>query len=109
MLATAIEWRHVFYDADVRSLGITRHWNEPQFYFELDNSFTFPDGWFLNVNGNISTAAKQSYSLIHREGTVNARLSKSFLEDALMITLTADDIFIPVIIIWMDMESEVIY
>ena len=82
-----------FYDADVRSLGITRHWNEPQFYFELDNSFTFPDGWFLNVNGNISTAAKQSYSLIHREGTVNARLSKSFLEDALMITLTADDIF----------------
>lgn len=82
-----------FYDADVRSLEITRHWNEPQFYFELDNSFTFPDGWFLNVNGNISTAAKQSYSLIHREGTVNARLSKSFLEDALMITLTADDIF----------------
>ena len=63
------------------------------FIFELDNSFTFPDGWFLNVNGNISTAAKQSYSLIHREGTVNARLSKSFLEDALMITLTADDIF----------------
>ena len=89
-LTAGVEW----FDSDGSCLGIKEHWNEPKFTFSLDNSFNLPNGWFFNLNGNISTAAKQSYAKKKAMGQVNARLSKSFLkDDALTITVTANDIF----------------
>ena len=88
-LTAGVEW----FDSDGSCLGIKEHWNEPKFTFSLDNSFNLPNGWFFNLNGNISTAAKQSYAKKKAMGQVNARLSKSFLkDDALPVTATANDI-----------------
>ena len=88
-LTAGVKW----FDSDGSCLGIKEHWNEPLFTFRLDNNFNFPNGWFFNLNGNISTAAKQSYGKKKAMGQVNARLSKSFLkDDALTVTATANDI-----------------
>ena len=88
-LTAGVEWL----DSNGSSLGIKEHWNEPLFTFRLDNNFNFPNGWFFNLNGNLSTAAKRSYAIKKTVGQVNARLSKSFLkDDALTVTITANDI-----------------
>ena len=88
-LTAGVEW----FDSNGSSLGIKEHWNEPKFTFRLDNNFNFPNGWFFNLNGNISTAAKQSYAHFKTMGRINARLSKSFLkDDALTVTIAANDI-----------------
>ena len=83
-----------FYDSDTRPLGIPQHWNEPSFRFKLDNSFDLPHGWFVNVSGELSTGARQSYAINRVAGRVDARVSKSFLkEDALTLAFKANDIF----------------
>ena len=88
-LTAGVEWL----DSDATCLGIKEHWNEPKFIFRLDNSFNLPNGWFFNLNGNLSTRAKQAYGIDKTMGQVNARLSKSFLkDDALTVTVTANDI-----------------
>ena len=88
-LTAGVKW----FDSNGSSLGIKEHWNEPLFTFRLDNNFNFPNGWFFNLNGNLSTAAKRSYAIKKTVGQVNARLSKSFLkDDALTVTITANDI-----------------
>lgn len=75
-------------------IGITQDWNEPRFYFSLDNSFSFPKGWFLNITGVLSPGAKQSYAIWKTEGRVDAQLTKSFLKDqSLKISVTAKDLF----------------
>ncbi len=82
-----------FMDSDARSLGITQHWNEPQFYFGWDNSFTLPHDYFFNIRGRITTAAKQGHGVDRTEGQVSARFSKTFLKQKnLTVTLTANDI-----------------
>lgn len=87
---TGISW----YDAHASSLGIPQHWNEPSFYFGLDSNFSLPKGWFINLQGTISTRAKQSYALRHTAGRVDAQLTKSFLKDEpLKISIIAKDIF----------------
>ena len=88
-LTAGVEWL----DSDATCLNIREHWNEPRFTFSLDNSFNFPNGWFFNLNGNLSTAAKQSYAKKRAIGQVNARISKSFLkDDALTVIVTVNDI-----------------
>ena len=80
--------------ADARNLGVKEHRKQPAFYFDLDNSFTLPKGWFFNVQAYLQTAARQGFAVFHTTGQVDARISKSFLKDnAMTITLTADDIF----------------
>ena len=79
---------------DGRDLGIDVYHKEPTFYFNWDNSFNFPKGWFLNVQASLQTGARAGFAVIHTNGQVNARLSKSFLKDnAMTMTLTASDIF----------------
>ena len=79
---------------DGRDLGIDVYHKEPTFYFNWDNSFNLPKGWFLNVQAYLQTGAKAGFAVIHTNGQVNARLSKSFLKDnAMTMTLTASDIF----------------
>ena len=89
-LTAGVRWYH----PDATSLGIKEDWDEPEFTFQLDNNFNFPKGWFFNLKGNITPAAKQGYAKRRTRGQVDARLSKSFLsDDALTITVTANDIF----------------
>lgn len=87
---TSVNW----YDSHAACIGITQNWNEPRFYFSLDNSFSFPKGWFLNITGVLSPGAKQSYAIWKTEGRVDAQLTKSFLKDqSLKISITAKDLF----------------
>lgn len=86
----AIDW----YDSQAAPIGITQHWNEPRLYFDLDNNFSLPKGWFFNIHGTIFTASKQSYAILKTEGRVDAQLTKSFFKgQSLKISLTAKDIF----------------
>lgn len=81
-----------FLDMHTEKIGITKRHNEPRCYFSLDNSFNLPKGWFLNLQGNLRTAARQGFFVARTEGEINARLSKSFLEEALTVALTVNDI-----------------
>ena len=83
-----------FWDADLEAIGINYDWNDPYWYFILDNTFSLPKGWFINVQGTYVPKFKQSASKKKATGVVDFRLSKSFLkDDALSVTLTANDIF----------------
>ena len=83
-----------FWDSDLEAIGINYDWNDPYWYFILDNTFTLPKGWFINVQGTYVPKFKQSASKKKAMGVVDFRLSKSFLkDDALSVTLTANDIF----------------
>lgn len=89
-LTSGINW----YDSHAAPINITQHWNEPVFYFSLDNNFSFPRGWFFNIKGTLQTGAKQSYAIRHTAGRVDAQLTKSFLKDqSLKVSVTAKDIF----------------
>ena len=79
---------------DGRDLGIDVYHKQPTFYFNWDNSFNLPKEWFLNVQAYLQTGARTGFAVIHPNGQVNARISKSFLKDnAMTLTLTANDIF----------------
>lgn len=81
-----------FLDMNAEKIGITRHRNQPRFYFNLDNNFNLPKGWFFNIEGYLSTAARQGSFVTRTEGQINARLSKFFLQESLTVALTANDI-----------------
>ncbi len=83
-----------FWDSDLKAIGINYNWNDPYFYVILDNTFTLPKGWFVNLQGNYVPKVKQGSAKKKAMGVVDFRLSKSFLkDDALSVTLTANDIF----------------
>ena len=83
-----------FWDSDLEAIGINYDWNAPYWYVILDNTFTFPKGWFINVQGTYVPKFKQGSADKKAMGVVDFRLSKSFLkDDALSVTLTANDIF----------------
>ena len=89
-LMGSISWFH----SNARSLNIQQLYNEPLMQFSLDNSFTLPREWFLNVQGRLSSDAKQSFGVRKTEGRVDAQLTKSFLKDhSLRVSLVANDIF----------------
>lgn len=79
-------------DPDARAIGVMQDRKQPLFYFELDNSFQLPHGWFFNLRGFVQTAARQAYIVARTEGRMSARISKSFFSDALNVTIAADDI-----------------
>ena len=83
-----------FSPIDGRNLGIEVYRKQPYFLFEWDNSFQFPNGWFLNIQADYHPACHSGFSVFHTTGQVNARVSKSFLKDnAMTVALTASDIF----------------
>ena len=83
-----------FWDSDLKAIGINYDWNDPYFYVILDNTFTLPKGWFINLQGSYVPKFKQGSADKKAMGVVDFRLSKSFLkDDALSVTLTANDIF----------------
>ena len=83
-----------FWDSDLKAIGINYDWNDPYWYVILDNTFTLPKGWFINLQATYVPKFKQSASKKKAMGVIDFRLSKSFLkDDALSVTLTANDIF----------------
>ena len=83
-----------FWDSDLEAIGINYEWNDPYWYVILDNTFTLPKGWFINLQATYVPKFKQGSADKKAMGVVDFRLSKSFLkDDALSVTLTANDIF----------------
>ncbi len=83
-----------FWDSNLEAIGINYNWNDPYWYFILDNTFTFPKGWFINLQGTYVPKFKQGSADKKAMGVVDIRISKSFLkDDALSVVLTANDIF----------------
>ena len=83
-----------FWDSDLEAIGINYDWNDPYWYVILDNTFTLPKGWFINLQATYVPKFKQGSADKKAMGVVDFRLSKSFLkDDALSVTLTAKDIF----------------
>lgn len=72
--------------------GIVHHYEKPSFDFTLDNYFNLPWGIILNVDlmyntgGNFDTQHYEPY------GTIDIGLRKSFLNDALQISLWGYDL-----------------
>lgn len=80
-------------DWDLEPLGITHHFNGLCTNFNLDNTFTFPHAWLLNVQGIIRPSYKSGYDVGKTSGSLNFRLSKQFLKDnSLNIAFVARDI-----------------
>ena len=72
--------------------GIVHHYEKPSFDFTLDNYFNLPWGIILNVDlmyntgGNFDTQHYEPY------GTIDIGLRKSFLNDALQVSLWGYDL-----------------
>ena len=80
-------------DWDLEPLGVTHHFNGLCTYFNLDNTFSLPHAWLLNVQGFIRPSCKTSYDIKKASGSLNFRLSKQFLKDnSLNIAFVARDI-----------------
>ena len=83
-----------WYDADATSIGITKHWNEPEIKLELANYFTFNHGWFVKLYGTYTFYSRQSYAVTRPVGYVDFRVAKTFLKDkSLKVALDVKDVF----------------
>lgn len=79
---------------DLKPLGITHNWHGLNTYIQLDNTFTLPHDWTLNVTGIIEPYVKTGAAITKTTGNVNFRLNKSLLKDkSLNIAILAKDIF----------------
>ena len=82
-----------FCNDDVYPLGITHKWNGLIANFTLDNMFTFPYSWLLNVKGSFAPYYESGPCQTKSTGFINLRLSKQFLKDkSLSVAILANDI-----------------
>ena len=82
-----------FCNDDVYPLGINHKWNGLISQFSLDNIFTLPHDWLLNVNGRILPYNESGPCQTQASGSLNVRVSKQFLKDkSLNVALVAKDI-----------------
>ena len=82
-----------FCNDDVYPLGITHKWNGLITQFSLDNTFTLPHDWLLNVNGRILPYNESGPCQTQASGSLNLRVGKQFLKDkSLNVALVAKDI-----------------
>ena len=78
---------------DVYPLGITHKWNGLIANFTLDNTFTFPHSWLLNIKGSFAPYYESGPTQTKATGLINLRLSKQFLKDrSLSVAILANDI-----------------
>ena len=79
---------------DLESIGITTNYHGIHTDFNLDNNFSLPRQWLLNVQASIIPYNKFNYGRSKTRGSVNVRLSKQLLKDKnLSIAVLARDIF----------------
>ena len=82
-----------FYHANLEHLNIPTLGNQPRFRFSMNNNFKFSHRWFMNLSGYVSPKSAQSNGRRKCMGTMQFRVSKSFLKDeALKVTLVLQDI-----------------
>ena len=82
-----------FVDEDLEAIGITHKWNGLCTDFTLDNTFTLPHSWMLNVKGSLTPYQESACAQVKTTGFVNLRLNKQLLKDkSLSIAIFANDI-----------------
>lgn len=72
--------------------GIVHHYEKPSFDFTLDNYFNLPWGIILNVDLMYNTGGNFDTQYYEPYGTIDIGLRKSFLNDALQISLWGYDL-----------------
>jgi hypothetical protein len=79
-------------DEDLELLGITHSFKGLCTEFNLDNTFTLPKAWLLNIQGYIEPYYRSGFKIMKTSGSLNLRLSKQFLKDkSLSVALLARD------------------
>ena len=82
-----------FADEDLEAIGITHKWNGLCMDFMLDNTFSLPKSWTLNIQGGFTPYQASGCAQIKTTGFVDFRLNKQFLKDkSLSIAILAKDI-----------------
>ena len=83
-----------FCNDDVYPLGITHKWNGLIAVITLDNIFSLPHSWLLNVKGGFTPYNESGPCQTEANGYLNLRLGKQFLKDkSLSVAILANDIF----------------
>ena len=78
---------------DMYSVSLTNNWYGPIVNISLDNSFTLPHSWLLNVKGFVSPYNKTENCQTMPTGFLNLRLCRQFLKDkSLSVAILANDI-----------------
>ena len=80
-------------DADLEPLGITHNFKGVYSNFSLDNTFTLPKDWTVNVQMSLVPYHKSEYRIAKTAGSLDFRISKQLLKGkSLRIALVASDI-----------------
>ena len=80
-------------DWDVKGMGMPYKWNGLCADFTLDNTFTLPHAWLLNIKGSVAPYQESGSFQRKATGSLGFRISKQFLKDkSLSIALLANDI-----------------
>jgi hypothetical protein len=83
-----------FCNDDVYPLGITHKWNGLIAVITLDNIFSLPHSWLLNIKGGFTPYNESGPCQTEANGYLNLRLGKQFLKDkSLSVAILANDIF----------------
>lgn len=82
-----------FRNEDLEPLGVTHIYNGLCTEFNLDNSFSLPHSWMLNILASIEPYYESGVYQQKAKGSLDLRLSKQFLKDkSLRVALYAYDI-----------------
>ena len=85
--------RFAFSDQDVETIGITHKWNGLWPYFDLDNTFSLPHDWLLNIEADLTPYHESGCSQTKATGGIDLYLSRQFLKDkSLSVALMARDL-----------------
>ena len=83
-------------DEDLEAIGIdpAYNWKGLVSSFTFDNTLSLPYSWRLNVQANLTPSYKSMYLKSRTYGSINLRLSKSFLKDrSLNVAARVNDLF----------------
>ena len=73
--------------------GNRRNMDNPYGYFAINNMFSLPKGFVLNVDANCITAGNSGEMFMKTTGSVDLALRKSFLDGKLELNLQVNDLF----------------
>ncbi len=83
-------------DVDLEAIGIdpAHNWKGLVSSFTFDNTFNLPYSWRFNVQANLNPYYKSMYMKSRTHGSINLRLSKTFLKDkSLNVAARVNDVF----------------
>jgi len=83
-------------DVDLEAIGIdpAHNWKGIVSSFTFDNTFNLPYSWRFNVQASLNPYHKSMYMKSRTHGSINLRLSKTFLKDkSLNVAARVNDVF----------------